>query len=187
MDHKVTKLLGGWITKLTKFFTKKEEPSEVMSENVEASESDLSTGDRRLFDVFCQFVWIQGEPLPLIFDVNSEVYTRHGINPITMKQLAAAGLITIEANGFVKKKLGKHTRLFYCGKPTKIGFPDDENNELDLGCVLLTERGKAMVNVDQIAWNQEFYDYVINRWFQQGFLLSSIQVDQMGIKKSSTK
>jgi len=123
-------------------------------------------------------MWVQGEPMPLIFDLNDDIYTKHGITLSALKHLNEIGLVTFETNGFVKKKLGKYTRLFYCGKPTKIGFPNEENNQLDLGFVRLTEEGKALVNTSNIFCNQVFYEYVIKRWFQQGFILSSIQVDR---------
>jgi len=131
-----------------------------------------------LFEALCQFMWVQGEPMPLIFDFNDEVYTKHGITLSALKHLDEIGLVIFEANGFVKKKLGKHTRLFYCGKPTKIGFPDEENNQLDLGVVCLTEQGKALVNTSKILFNPTFYEYVIRRWFQEGLILTSIQVDR---------
>lgn len=134
--------------------------------------------DNRLFGVLCQFVWIQGESLPLIFDIDHEVYTKQGITLSTLKHLEAAGLITFEAQGFVKKGFGKHTRLFYCGRPTKIGFQNNENNSLDLGHVLLTAHGKELAPTYTISRNQQFYEYVINRWFQLGLVLSSIQIER---------
>lgn len=137
---------------------------------------NLNPEESRFFEALCQFLWIQGDPLPLIFDVKDEVYTKQGITLSTLKHLEAIGLIVFDANGFVKKGLGKHTRLFYSGKPTKIGFQNDQNNYLDLGHVLLTERGKKMVSAFKLSRNQEFYEYVIGRWFQQGFVLSSIQI-----------
>lgn len=139
---------------------------------------ELSKENKRLFDVLCQFIWIQGEPLPLIFDLNETIYTQQGITRDALKQLEACGLINFEPDGFVKKKFGKHTRLFYCGKPTKIGFPDDMNNQLDLGCVILTEQGEALVSTRDIPRNQAFYEYVISRWYQSGYTVASIQVDQ---------
>ena len=141
-------------------------------------QSALSSDDIRLFEALCQFLWIQGEPLPLIFDVHDEIYTRQGITLTTLKRLEDAGLVRFERNGFVKKGFRQHARLFYCGKPTKIGFSNNENNELDLGHVLLTERGKALALTYPVSRNQQFYEYVINRWFQQGLVLSSIQIDQ---------
>ncbi|MEK7771921.1 MAG: hypothetical protein AAB703_03610 [Pseudomonadota bacterium] len=139
---------------------------------------DLNSSDDQLFKTLCQFLWIQGDPLPLIFDVENEVYTKCGITLSTLKYLEAMGLIVFDTNGFVKKGYGKHTRLFYCGKPTKVGFAHDENNYLDLGHVLLTERGKELASTYKASRNQQFYEYVINRWFQQGLLLSSIQINQ---------
>ena len=139
---------------------------------------DLNSSDDQLFETLCQFLWIQGDPLPLIFDVENEVYTKRGITLSTLKHLETAGLIVFDTNGFVKKGYGKHTRLFYCGKPTKVGFAHDENNYLDLGHVLLTERGKELASTYKASRNQQFYEYVINRWFQQGLLLSSIQINQ---------
>lgn len=140
--------------------------------------ADLTANDRKLFEALCQFVWVQGEPTALIFDVDDAVYAKQGITLSALKHLETLGLIEYEPNGFVKKRLGKHTRLFYCGKPTKIGFSHDENNQLDLGHVLLTEAGKELALICTATRNQEFYDYVIKRWYQQGFILSSIQVDQ---------
>lgn len=139
---------------------------------------NLNPEDSHIFEALCQFLWIQGDPLPLIFDVKDEVYTKQGITLSALKHLEAIDLIVFDANGFVKKGLGKHTRLFYSGKPTKIGFHNDANNYLDLGYVLLTERGKRMVSAFKLSRNQEFYEYVINRWFQQGLILSSIQIDR---------
>jgi hypothetical protein len=137
----------------------------------------LNSEDSQLFKALCQFLWIQGDPLPLIFDVKNEVYTKHGITVSSLRHLEAIGLVTFEAGGFVKKGFGKHTRLFYCGKPTKIGFQKNENNQLDLGHVLLTTHGKELASTYTIPRNQQFYEYVIERWFQQGLVLSSIQIE----------
>ncbi|PSJ18581.1 DUF2806 domain-containing protein [Nitrosomonas supralitoralis] len=138
--------------------------------------SNLTQKDKYIFSVLCQFSWIQGEPLPLIFDFEDEVYSRQGITLPTLRHLENVGLIAFESGGFVKKGLGKHTRLFYCGKPTKIGFQNAENNFLDLGHVLLTARGKELALTVPVIRNQQFYEYVIRRWFEQGLVLSSIQI-----------
>lgn len=138
----------------------------------------LNLNNHQLFETLCQFVWIQGEPLPLIFDITHEVYTKQGITFFTLKHLETAGLIIFEPQGFIKKGFGKHTRLFYCNRPTKIGFPTNENNYLDLGHVLLTKRGKELASTYTISKNQQFYEYIIQHWFQQGLVLSSIQIER---------
>ena len=139
--------------------------------------SDLTQKDKGIFAVLCQFSWIQGGPLLLIFDVENEVYAQQGITLSVLKHLENVGLITFESKGFVKKGFGKHTRIFYCDRPTKIGFQNNGNNSLDLGHVLLTARGKELVLAIPVIRNQKFYEYVIRRWFEQGLILSSIQID----------
>ncbi|MGH8684109.1 MAG: hypothetical protein ACREUM_02030, partial [Nitrosospira sp.] len=95
----------------------------------------LAKKDVVLFTSLCQFIWVQGEPLPLIYEMESEIYTKQGINLSALKQLEAIGLISLESAGYVKKRFGRHARLFYHGKPTKIQFLQDEGNQLDLGHV----------------------------------------------------
>ncbi|SCX43680.1 DUF2806 domain-containing protein [Nitrosospira sp. Nsp1] len=135
---------------------------------------DLNGDDTALFTSLCQFVWIQGEPLPLIYDPEHAVYTKQGINLRVLKHLESIDLISFEAAGYVKRWFGKHTRLFYFGQATKIQFVGEANNQLDLGYVLLTEKGKALATVFGNKRNQEFYEYVIGKWFQQGMVISSI-------------
>lgn len=171
--------MGNLLTELLQLITSRVTRSEnSLRGNDSNIQINLNPEDSRIFEALCQFLWIQGDPLPLIFDVENEVYTKQGITLSTLKHLEAIGLIVFDVNGFVKKGLGRHTRLFYSGKPTKIGLQDNENNQLDLGHVLLTERGKKMVSAFKPSRNQEFYEYVINRWFQQGLVLSSIQIGQ---------
>jgi len=132
----------------------------------------------KIFDALHQFVWIQGGPLPLIYDLDEPIYTQQGITRETLFELEISGLIHFEPGGFVKKRLGKHTRLFYCGKPTKIGFPNEMNNQLDLGSVMLTERGRTLLLFDKIRRNQAFYEYIIRRWYESNYVVTSIQIDR---------
>jgi len=141
-------------------------------------ESRLSDSDRRLFESLCQFIWIQGDPLPLVFDIEDGIYTKQGITLATLKRLEELDLIIFEPYGYIKKGFGKHTRLFYFGRPTKIGFKNNENNQLDLGHVLLTHDGKKLASTSKSVRNHQFYEYVINKWFQEGLILSSIQIDK---------
>ena len=130
--------------------------------------------DAELFISLCQFVWVQGEPLPLIYEIKDEIYSKHGINLSALTRLMTIGLISWESVGYVKKRLGRHTRLFYHGNPTKIQFPLETSNQLDLGHVLLTDLGKGLASISRAPRNQEFYEYVIERWFRQGLVMSSI-------------
>ncbi|MDE2389028.1 MAG: hypothetical protein KGN35_08130 [Betaproteobacteria bacterium] len=171
--------MGNLWTAFVQFFSSRTAHSR--ENDSKAGEFDLSAlqpKDRLIFEALCQFVWIQGDPLPLIFDVQSEIYTQQGIMRSALTRLRELDLIMFEESGFIKKGYGKHTRLFYGGKPTKIGFQADAGNYLDLGHVLLTERGKKLVLAVNAPRNQPFYEYVIERWYRQGLLLSSIQINR---------
>lgn len=152
-------------------------PKAMVPKDGDSSLSNLSHEDKMQFAKFCQFVWIQGEPIPLIYDVRNEIYTSQDVTLPMLKKFEKLGLLVLEPRGYIKKKFGKHTRLFYAGKPTKIEFPNDGNNQLDLGNVLLTEAGKALAVSCGGIRNQAFYEYIISQWFQQGLVVSSIQLD----------
>ena len=131
--------------------------------------------NREVFASLCQFLWMQGQLIPLIYDLSHEVYSDQGITLPTLKALEAAGLISVNPAGYVKKGFGQHTRLFYFGRPTKIQFLEEAGNQLDLGHVLLTDKGKVLAVTNcNVQGNQRFYEYVIEKWLQQGLIVSSI-------------
>lgn len=136
--------------------------------------SRLDDENLAVFASLCQFVWMQGEPLPLVYDMEHGIYAKEGITLSTLRNLEAAGLIYIEQAGYVKRAFGRHTRLFYFGKPTKIQFPQEADNQLDLGHVLLTNKGKALARAYEMPRNQQFYEYVIQKWIEQGLITSSV-------------
>ena len=118
---------------------------------------------------------MQGQLIPLIYDLSHEIYSSQGITLSALKALEAAGLISVNPAGYVKKGFGQHTRLFYFGRPTKIRFIEEAGNQLDLGHVLLTDKGKALAVTNcNVQGNQRFYEYVIEKWLQQGLVVSSI-------------
>jgi len=176
--------MGELFARLKRLLFKVSPHLEKSLKNADNTTFTLSQDDRVLFLSFCQFLWIQGEPLPLIFDIDDKVYTSQGITSFSLKRLEVIGLIMYEPRGFVKKRLGKHTRLFYAGKPTKIRFSNEINNQLYLGHVLLTNTGKEMAHSLSVQRNQLFYEYVIGKWFSQGLVLSSIQIKS---RKYTTK
>lgn len=136
----------------------------------------LASGDTRvaLFTHFCQFVWVQGEPIALVYEPEHEVYKKQGVDVAALQYLQDAGLIECRSTGYVKRSFRKHTRLFYFGRLTKIQFLEEENNSLEIGHVILTDTGKEIAPFCGAARNQEFYEYVIGKWFSQGVVLSTV-------------
>jgi len=137
--------------------------------------STIDKKDAALFTALCQFVWIIGEPTPLIYEVDNKVYEKHGITFASLKHLDAIGLISFESiSGYVRTGFSKYDHALYYGMPTTIEFPADTNNQINLGHALLTSTGRELVPICGSIRNQEFYDYVVDMWVKNGLVLSSI-------------
>ena len=149
--------------------------------------ADLGQQDQQLFAKLTPFIWVQGKPILLVYNVEDEIYRQHLVTLPTLQQLEALGLILFEPNGFVKKGFGKHTRIFYGAKPTKIGFPEPMNNQLDLGQVLLTDLGKELAaasNIEGIkhATNISLVDGFGRVWFCHLFSLILKQFTRISMR-----
>jgi Protein of unknown function (DUF2806) len=136
--------------------------------------SSMDNKDAALFTTLCQFAWLIADPIPLIYDVENELFKKHGINFSTLKHLDAIGLISFEPlSGYLTRGFKKQAFVFYYGMPTLIEFPVDEHNQLSTGHVLLTSIGKELASICGSERNEPFYEYVIKKWFGEGLVLSS--------------
>ncbi|WP_213865660.1 DUF2806 domain-containing protein [Vibrio crassostreae] len=136
--------------------------------------ASMDKKDAKMFTDLCQFVWFHGNCIPLIFDVNADVYNEVGVNFSNLKHLDAIGLISFEPTaGYVRRKLRQDERFHYYGKPTDLYLKQQQDNQINLGTALLTQTGHELVNVCGSKPNDAFYDYVIRQWFEAGILTSS--------------
>lgn len=134
----------------------------------------MDKSDADLFTNFCQFIWMIGGETPLIFDPQADVYTSQGINFSSLKHLDSIGLISFESvSGYSKLRLPKQALLFYYGLPTVAEFPKDQDNQMSVGHVLLTQAGRELVNICGSQRNQMFYEYAISELSKQNIILSS--------------
>jgi hypothetical protein len=139
--------------------------------------STMDKKDAALFTTFCQFVWMIGDPTPLIYETTGEIYTKQGITFDALKHLDAIGLLSFESvSGYSKTGFKKYAHVFYYGQPILIEFSGEMNNQLNVGHVLLTSIGKELVPICGSSRSEEFYSYVIHRWFNKGLVLSSVSV-----------
>jgi len=136
--------------------------------------STIDKKDAALFTDLCQFIWVIGEPTPLIYEIDNEIYNNQGITFESLKHLDAIGLISFESgSGYLRTKFPKYGHTFYYGRTTTIEFPSDANNSVDIGHALLTSTGQELVAISGSQRSQEFYEYVIGKWSQNGLILSS--------------
>lgn len=133
----------------------------------------LNKRDAELFTNLCQFVWMIGEPVPLIFDFSHSIYSDQNINFSTLNHLQTIGLISFNnLTGFIKPGLPKFFSIFYYGNQINFECPADENNQLKIGQAIFTEAGKELVPICGSMSNKEFSSYSLENWQSDGLILS---------------
>jgi hypothetical protein len=137
--------------------------------------ASMDKKDAELFTRFCQFTWMVGEPVPLVFEHSDEIYKKNGISFSDLKHLDSIGLISFESNsGYRSFGLGEKYIIFYFGLPTLLEFTKEKDNEFQIGKTLFTQAGKELVSICGAQKNQEFYEYAVEKLFQQNICLSSM-------------
>lgn len=129
--------------------------------------SDLDKNDADLFTKLCGFGWDIGGVVPLIFDVQGEIYKKHGINFDTLSHLENIGLIQLAATtGFAIGGLSKKDTVHYYGQRLHLEMYRDNDNQLMVGKVLLTKIGKELAPICGSKPIVGFYEYVKEQWRQ---------------------
>jgi len=132
--------------------------------------SSLDKSDAHLFTSLCGFGWAVGDVIPLIYDAQNEIYTKRGINFSSLTHLDDIGLLTFDnIAGFIRQKVPKHITVFYYGTPVTVELQNDQDNELDIGHVLLSKTGRELAPICGSRPIPEFIDYVLGIWKGQGY------------------
>ena len=127
--------------------------------------SDLDKSEADLFTKLCGFIWNIGDLRPLVFDVQAEIYNRHGINFDSVSHLDSIGLIQFNpTTGFLTQNLPKRFVVHYYGKPLTLEMPKDAGNNLSIGKTLLTRVGKELAVISGSKPVQGFWEYVKDQW-----------------------
>jgi Protein of unknown function (DUF2806) len=126
---------------------------------------DLDKVDADLFTKLCGFGWQIGNVVPLIFDVQAKIYEEHGITFGTLIHLESIGLLQFNhLSGFRRLKLPKKFIVLYYGQPLQLEMPKDEDNELELGHVLLTKVGQELAPICGSKPIGSFVEFVKEKW-----------------------
>ena len=107
---------------------------------------------------------IRNSFVPLVFDLNAEIYNRHGINFGTLIHLNSIGLVQAEPQGFRQPNLPKRVVVHYYGRPLFLEMPNDADNNLSTGHALLAESGQELAPICGSTPVDGFYEYVRNQW-----------------------
>lgn len=139
--------------------------------------SSIDKKDADLFTKLGDFVCDVGGAIPLIFDVENQVYNNGQVDFSSLKHLDSLGLISFESSaGYVRKKLPNKVILYYYGRLTEIEFQNAEDNQFETGKVLLTNVGRELLNICGSKPNEEFYGFFCSQLQTQGLILSSLVV-----------
>jgi hypothetical protein len=136
--------------------------------------------DAKLFSKLCGFCWsirwnisidsgltLKIDPVPLIFDINAEIYNRHEIDFVSLSHLDNIGLIRFNSlSGFVLRPKSKSVVADYYGKPLHLEMPKDTDNELNIGHTFPTSVGQELAPICGSEPVDGFLDYVKDNWKQ---------------------
>lgn len=140
--------------------------------------SDLDKSDAELFTRLCGFGWAIGNVVPLVFEPQDKIYTYNGIDFGGLSHLESLGLIRFEPlAGFKRLQLPKKFSIYYYGMPLELTLPNDNDNELSLGKVLLTKAGQELAPICGSRAVDGFFDFVYDTCAKQS-LVPTRQAEQ---------
>jgi hypothetical protein len=137
--------------------------------------SSLDKKDAIHFATLCSFGWYLGDigMVPLIYNEQESIYKEQGITFTVLKHLDDIGLVSLTISEYNQTELPKHSCFFYDGIPINIEFQMEEDNQLDIGRVILTQIGQELAPICGSKTVLGFLDYVLDRWSKEGLILSS--------------
>ena len=129
--------------------------------------SDLDKSEADLFTKLCGFVWMIGGLKPLMFDEKAEIYTRHRMTFNNLIHLESIGLSQFSGvTNFSSTGFPKRFTVTYYGRPLVLEMPQDADNKLIVGKVLLTRIGKELAPICGSKPVEGFWEYVKDQWKQ---------------------
>jgi hypothetical protein len=132
--------------------------------------ASLDKTDAELFAKLCSFGFSINGVVLLIYATDHSTYTDHGINFMAISHLESVGLVHFDhLSGYIRRGLRQQGFVNYFGKQVWIGFQKPENNELDIGHVLLTQAGQQLAPICGAQPREGFVDYVKEKWKRLGY------------------
>ena len=142
--------------------------------------SDLDKGDAELFTRLCGLVWtleteIETLPVPLVLDVEAKIYSRNGIDFMTLHNFESLGLLKFDQFANVRftssiesQKPNSPDRCLarYFGRPLLLDLSKVVDNSLRFGQTFFTNAGEELARICGGKPVDGFYDYVKEQWKQ---------------------
>jgi hypothetical protein len=135
--------------------------------------SDLDKSDAEMFTRLCGFIWTIDDKMdPLVYDYKHPIYNEEGINYELLAHLASIGLIQYSGFGsFRYDGLPNKVAVLYYGTSLLLQLPQESNNEIRLGHVILTKMGAELAPISGSKPVNGFLEYVTEKWKGLKYLL----------------
>lgn len=133
--------------------------------------SNLEKREAQLFTNLCTFVWrIRDDLVPIVVDFDDDdIYEAQMINFETLRHLDDIGLISLNVLGSLTLDDMPQVQTFhYHGMSVSLQFPKTDNNNLELGHVLLTKAGQELAPISGSVGQPLFLEYMISKWIADG-------------------
>lgn len=132
--------------------------------------STLDKNDAQLFTSLCSFGIYGGATFPIILDENADIYNNRGITFSSLAHLEYIGLIKFDhLTGFVLQNRPKTVGFSYYSISIIIELPNDINNTIELGKVLLTKTGQELAPICGSTVDMAFFKYLVEKWKEKGY------------------
>lgn len=147
----------------------------------------MSREDAKLITNLCQFIFILNDKLILLIYESKDESKQGGLDDIYIKKtisisaldyLESIGIITIHrptmamirnwGDSSLLLKLHNDSVVTYFNRPI---LHLKEINNFPAGYIFLTQIGKELASICGAQANNEFYDYVVNLWKEQDFIV----------------
>jgi hypothetical protein len=139
--------------------------------------SDLDKADAELFTRLCGFGWVIGNVVPMIFEVQDEIYNKQAITFNTLCHLESIGLAQFDnLAGYLRLSLPKRFQVSYFGKHIVLEMPNEIGNSMSIGKALLTKVGEELARICGGHQVEGFFDYVCEKWRVAGYIHSDTPV-----------
>ncbi|MBK9927812.1 MAG: DUF2806 domain-containing protein [Anaerolineales bacterium] len=134
--------------------------------------SSLDKSDADLFTRLCGFGWklYEEEIIPLIYNLEEEIYSDNGMKFEVLTHLESIGLITFSSiGGLSQTELPEKINANYFGKTVELFLPQNEKT-LAIGKVLLTKVGQELAPISGGLQIKGFFEYMCEKWASHGFI-----------------
>lgn len=125
----------------------------------------LSKDEAIKFQLLCRFSIDPECGLPAIYDSKDEIYKQAGLSFTDLQNLQSFGLIGFSPiGGYKLQDVGREFYVAYFSTTLQIRLPESSPPDLDLGHVLLTDLGKQLARLCDLAPVDGFVDYLVEKW-----------------------